>query len=380
MQNYSLKALSYTLERTQWGEISPKENFSKIAILLDSNVTVVKYLRPLPDSADPVKKPFGLARRWVFGLGTDSTSYARRGFRGATDEMRARLEQIGATFLRGYHAALEHGETPELAARLDSEALELRGFVYEGAAMGLTLLDFLTPWNSRRLARFLAGPGEPHAYMLHVGAGWLWARLPLSPRLERFDPLLKWLGFDGWGFHEGFFHWQDYVAGRRHPKRLSGYARHAFDQGLGRSFWFVNGGSPAWISQTLAQFPVERQPDLWSGLGLAATYAGYVSPAALSELQACAGPHRFHLAQGSAFAAKARQRAGNLTDYTDTATRVLCGVSARDAARVPDSALENLPGDGTEPAYELWRKRVRAHFEQLERPSQRPVAISVGNA
>ena len=289
--------------------------------------------------------------------------------------MRARLEQIGATFLRGYHTALEHANTPELAAELDKEALELRGFVYEGAAMGLTLLETVTPWSSSRLENFLAGPGEPHAYMLHVGAGWLWARLPFSPGLGRMDPLLKWLGFDGWGFHEGFFHWQDYLAGRRHPKRLSGYERRAFDQGLGRSLWFVNGGSPAWISQTLAQFPAERHPDFWSGLGLAATYAGYASPAALHELQKSAGSHRFHLAQGAAFAAKARQRAGNLTDYTDIATRVLCGISALDAARVPDSALENLPGDGPEPAYELWRKRVRNHFEQLEREPSAPVTV-----
>src|SRR5262249_13007266 len=148
----------------------------------------------------------------------------------------------------------------------------------------------------------------------------------------------------------------------------------AFDQGLGRSLWFVNGGSPAWISQTLAQFPVERHPDFWSGLGLAATYAGYASPSALRELQQSAGSHRFHLAQGAAFAAKARQRAGNLIDYTDAAARVLCGMSALDAARVPDTALENLPGDGPEPAYELWRKRVRNHFEQLER---QPAPVTV---
>src|SRR6267143_5166436 len=147
----------------------------------------------------PVRKPFGLARRWVFGLGTDATSYARRGFRGATDEMRARLEQIGTTFLRGYHAALEQDEPTQLASRLDGEALELRGFVYEGAAMGLTLLDFLTPWNSGRLTRFLKGAGEAHAYMLHVCAGWLWARLPftVNRNLRQLDPLLKWLGFDG---------------------------------------------------------------------------------------------------------------------------------------------------------------------------------------
>ncbi len=292
--------------------------------------------------------------------------------------MRARLEQIGTTFLRGYHAALEQDDICELATRLDAENLEMRGFIYEGAAMGLTLLDSLTPWNSRRLNNFLEGPGEPHAYMLHVGAGWLWARLPFTVNrwLRRMDRLLKWLGFDGWGFHEGYFHWQDYLAGRRYPRRLEGYQKRAFDQGLGRSFWFVNGGSPGWITQTIAQFAADRRADLWSGIGLAAAYAGYASAGGLRELRDSAGPYRYHLAQGAAFAAKARQRAGNLTDYTDQATNVLCGTSAREAARVPDSALENLPADGIEPAYEIWRQRVRKYFEGIE-PATQPASVAV---
>ena len=357
-------------------KISPKLRFCLIY------ASVLWILSRHQKSASPLRNLFGLARCWVFGLGTDSTSYARRGFRGATDEMRARLEQIGTTFLRGYHAALEQDEPSQLASRLDMEALELRGFIYEGAAMGLTLLDSLTPWNSRRLKRFLEGPGDAHAYMLHVGAGWLWARLPftVNRKLHQLDPLLKWLGFDGWGFHEGFFHWQDYLAGRPYPKRLAGYERRAFDQGLGRSFWFVNGGSPAWISETIAQFSADRRADLWSGLGLAATYAGYASAESLRELRESAGVHQHHLAQGAAFAAKARQRAGNLTDYTDRSTRVLCGTSATDAARVPDSALENLPGDGAEPAYEIWRQRVRKYFQQMEQVSRAaPFMASAGS-
>jgi alkylated DNA nucleotide flippase Atl1 len=101
---------------------------------------------------------------------------------------------------------------------------------------------------------------------------------------------------------------------------------------------------------------------LWSGVGLAATYAGIVSETSLGELREKAG--RFHpqLAQGAAFAAKARQRAGNLTDYTSLATKVLCGLPAENAARITDEALENLPADSDVPAYEIWRRRIQKHF------------------
>ena len=61
--------------------------------------------------------------------------------------MRRRLDQVGKTFLGGYHTALEQGKPERVAAELEGIEPELRGFAYEGAAMGLTLLDSLTPWR-----------------------------------------------------------------------------------------------------------------------------------------------------------------------------------------------------------------------------------------
>ena len=263
-------------------------------------------------------------RRRLFSLSAGETKYVRRGFHGATEDVQMRLEQIGAAFLSGYNVALEHDTQAELASVLNSVELELRGFAFEGAAMGLALFDYLTPWRRTRVSELLGGSGDAHAYMIHVGAGWVWARLPVNFRRAkaRLDPVLGWLAFDGWGFHEGFFHWPKYIAGQPVPKKLSGYERRVFDQGLGRSFWFVNGGNIELIAQTISNFSADRQSDLWSGIGLAATYAGIISETSLGELRAKAGSFQPQLAQGAAFAAKARQRAGNLTDYTNLATKV----------------------------------------------------------
>ena len=70
----------------------------------------------------------------MFGLSPEETTFARRGFHGEAGEMRRRLEQIGATFVEGYHAALDEGVGRALTAKLDAIALERRGFAYEGAA------------------------------------------------------------------------------------------------------------------------------------------------------------------------------------------------------------------------------------------------------
>ena len=232
--------------------------------------------------------------------------------------------------------------------------------------MSMALLDRLTPWNRSRVAKFLAGPGDPHTYMVHVGAGWLLGRLPVGVEkfISRFDPLLRWLVVDGYGFHEAFFHFPRYLGGQPAPKRVQGYARRAFDQGFGRCLWFVEGTEVRRIAQTIGKFPRERQGELWSGIGLSSVYAGEVGEAELQSLREAAGSFLPQLAQGASFAAKARQRAGNLKPYHDLACGVLCGLSAAEAAQVSDEALENLPADGAQPAYEIWRQRIQQRFSQ----------------
>lgn len=307
---------------------------------------------------------FASLRRRLFGISLEEATFERRGFRSGATGARQRLEQIGCAFLHGYHTALEERDLNALAERLNAGEAELRGFAFEGAAMGLTLLDTVTPWRRDRLRTFMEGPGAAHVYMAHVGAGWVLARLPgrLEKRLARLDPLLRWLAVDGYGFHEGYFHAWRSVELQAVPERLSGYARRAFDQGLGRSLWFVEGAGVTAIADTVETFTFSRQADLWSGVGLACAYAGGVDRDAIATLREAAGPHAPQLAQGAAFAAKARQRAGNPAEHVERACEILCGVSAEEAAGVTDAALEDLPPDGNEPAYEVWRQRIQARF------------------
>ena len=310
---------------------------------------------------------WGRIRKSLFGLSPEEATFARRGFQGREAAAQKRLEQIGCTFIEGYHAALEEEEPEALALRLNAMESELGGFAFEGAAMGLALLDRLTPWKRDRWRSFVAGPGAAHVYMVHVGAGWALARLRRGFKLlpSWLDPLLGWLAVDGYGFHEGYFNGRRFVEEQTLPTRLTGYALRAFDQGLGRSLWFVQGADVSRIPAALTAFPGSRQADLWSGIGLACTYAGGVDRPALKVLQAAAEKHRPSLAQGAAFAAQARQRADNGTPHTEMACQVLCGRGAEEAARITDAARENLSFEGPEPAYEVWRGRIQTQFAQV---------------
>ncbi|HWS53045.1 MAG TPA: DUF1702 family protein [Pyrinomonadaceae bacterium] len=311
------------------------------------------------------RAPFvGRLRQRLFGLPPEEASFARRGFLAADPRARRRLESVGGLFLRGYHAALEETSAASLARRLSQTEDEPRGFAFEGAAMGLALLDALTPWGGGRWRDFTQSFGAPHVYMMHVGYGWALARLRrrVESSLARLDPLLGWLAVDGYGFHEGYFKWRRYVERRESPGRLGGYARRAFDQGLGRSVWFVRGAHVGEVARTVDSFEPSRRADLWSGVGLACAYAGGADRADLGRLSEAAGGFRPQLAQGAAFAAKTRERAGNPAAHTETACAVICRLAAREAAEVTDLALRDLRGGGDLPSFEVWRRRIQNHL------------------
>ena len=312
----------------------------------------------------------GAVLRCFLGIKDCEVTLARRGFSARSDAALRHLETVGRSFLNGYHAALQESRPNELDECLMHVEPLYCGFAYEGAGMALALLDHLLPTARSRWSAFLAGPGAAHKYMLHVGYGWAMARLPwlrrgMKHRLTRHDPLLGWLIVDGYGFHEGYFYWKKYVVEQARPAQLCGYSLRAFDQGLGRSLWFMSGTDAVRLVELLVKFDGSRLPDLWSGIGLAATYAGMADADGLKGIVEAAGIYREHLAQGASFAAKARQLAGNRAEHADCACRQFLGMDSDAAARLSDEELRCLPEDDADmPAFEVWRTRIRERVRQ----------------
>jgi hypothetical protein len=305
-----------------------------------------------------------LLRRKVFGISPNEIRPQKRGFRPGTPDANLKLEKIGRFFVTGYNAALEEDSVSRLGLRLRQIEPEFTGFAFEGAAMALVLLDHLHPFRRDRWTALVRGAGQPYVYMMHVGAGWALARLRwvhwnLESFLARLDPLLRWLAIDGCGFHDGYFHWPRCVLRQEIPVWLGGYALRAFDQGLGRSLWFVEGCNVNRIATAIAAFPGARRADFWSGVGLACAYAGGATEDEISRLWDLAGCHRGAFAQGVAFAAKARQQAGNFMPHTEIACRISWRLNGFHAAAITDQAQQNLDTEGLEPAYEVWRRRVQ---------------------
>jgi hypothetical protein len=321
-------------------------------------------IRTFPAPAVTWNRPVTRLRKGILGISFEEVTFARRGFNDTGHTARERLEHIGRTFLQGYHAALCDEGPEALAASLDAIGRESCGFAYEGAAMGLALLDQLSLSNRGRLLVFLNGVGASHTYMVHVGVGWAIARIPwlrqnFNKAIAHLDPLLRWLAADGHGFSDFYFNFPSFL---RKPERLNqiqGYARHAYAQGVGRSLWFVTGAKADLVSRYISRLPESLHSDLWSGAGLACAMAGGADRSEIELIKSLSGKHRPALAQGAAFAAKTRQRSNSAADHTETACQILCGLNADAAAEVTDTMLRNLPEDGEVPAYEIWRQRIQ---------------------
>jgi hypothetical protein len=310
----------------------------------------------------------GKIRRRLVMPDMSEVTFEKRGFQVRSTHAQARLEHTGAQFLIGFEHAIISRDSAEAEQLLDTVERPFRGFAYEGAGMALAIADAMTPWRSNRVRSFAEGPGAPHIYMVHVGIGWAMARLPriFWKKMIVPDPLLQWLALDGYGFHEAYFATDQHIRRQQVPVMRppwpdpSNYAPRGIDQGIGRALWFICGAHVEHVAETVNGFDPARRGDLWSGIGLAATYAGGTEPDELARLRALSGEFHLHLAQGSAFAAKARLLADLVIPHTPKAVDVFCQMSVEQAAGITDQALVDLPSDGPAPAFKVWRQRIRA--------------------
>jgi hypothetical protein len=304
--------------------------------------------------------------RACLALGRRELSFARLGLPGAGEPARGHLEAVGRAILDGCRLALGTRDPAVLDRRLAALPDERRGLAFEGAATAAAALDALTLARLRRTRRLLSVWGERYAPFIQVGVGWALARLPMRQRrlLARLDPLLGPLVYDGWGCHEGFFRRARAVDRRKLPSRLREPWKGVFDQGLGRSLWFAEGANPARLAAAVRSFPEDRRDDLWSGVGIAAAYAGPMEPERLAFLREAAADHLAALAQGAVFAAVLHQRAVSGSAAADAACTALCGLNVGEAARLAAEVAAETParsaGEPGPHPFTAWRRAIRS--------------------
>jgi enediyne biosynthesis protein E3 len=328
-------------------------------------------------SAEPIKQNLSLLSRLkgrLFGLSPKEASFSRRGFPGRNSSSRAYLESVIHAFIEGYNLALGEGDMFQLARRLDSSfSPAFVGFAYEGAGLYFGLTDLLIPRSESSLAAFTRSAARRHDFIIMVGAGFAIARAPLGlRRLESYqralDPMTSWCLADGYGFHQGFFHWKRFIEERQAaPESLNPQNRRLFDAGVGRAMWWVFGADPASIASAISRFDSDRQPEMWTGIGTAIAYAGGGPTGASSLLLDLAGTYRFDLLSGIPFAAHMRDRGGNPAECTDEVCSTMLNMSAAETSALIFAELTDYLDSWQGAEQDKWNKCYIALRDRVKR-------------
>jgi hypothetical protein len=324
----------------------------------------------------------GSLRQLVLAPRLSTVTFAERGFPGAVSPAADRLEAIPQAVVCGFEWGIAGRSLWEVERRLELVEQEQKGFAYEGAAMAFSIRDAMAGGRGTRTRELLFGPAAPHLLLTYIGIGFAMARLPrrfwgtIIPDLtgSPYYPTMTWLAVDGYGFDLAYFHTDRYVEQQQVPPAYDwqgcpDYFPRAVDQGIGRALWFIHGADAKAVAAAVGRFPAARRPDLWSGVGLAATFAGGCSADGLAELCTASGEHWPHLGVGVIFAVKGRDLAGHVPAHTALAAEVLLGLSVPGAAAIADrteAESNGVDAGGAEPVYEQWRNRIRTHLTVAE--------------
>nr|WP_042181995.1 DUF1702 family protein [Kibdelosporangium sp. MJ126-NF4]CTQ88613.1 UnbL [Kibdelosporangium sp. MJ126-NF4] len=323
----------------------------------------------------------GSVRRLLMTPSFTEVTHEKRGFPPGPAEVAEHLEAIPQAVLCGFEWGIDTRSPWELERRLSLIRPEQLGFAYEGATMACTILDAMRGGRGHKTRDLLDGPGRPHIFLAYIGIGFAMARLPrplwrrVVPDLVNsspYHPTMSWLAVDGYGFDRAYFDTRKWVDRQFVPapypwQGKPGYFRRAVDQGIGRALWFIHGGRPEDVADAVGRFAPTRHADLWSGVGLAATFAGGTTRDGLGQLRRLAGEYHADVALGMVFAVRARTFAGFVPQHTEWAATVLGDVNVDTAVEVSDrttvsGAADERENTATEPTYELWRQKIRAHF------------------
>jgi len=328
----------------------------------------------------------------ALSLPRKEASLAYQGFPGQNSPSREHLETVLLSFVDGFNLAIVEPDTKELCRRLDgSIAPEYVGFAYEGTGLYFAVMDLMIP-GSRRLEAFTHGDGASHDYIAMVGAGFAIARTPFGlSRMEnyqrRLDEFTAFLLADGYGFHEGFFKWRDYLDGRKPaPESLTLQNQLLYDSGVARAMWWVYGADPVGIAEGISRFDEERHAEMWAGVGVALSYAspGPHCPDVSAKLLELAGPYRYDVLTGVPFAAAMRTKGHNPAPWTERACTGLIGMSVAEASGMVTTALNDFLESWKGPQRDRWAHgylAVREHLKQsliqrLEAPQRSAAAMT----
>lgn len=281
--------------------------------------------------------------------------------------------KLAGVFFRFLGQAVKGSDPYELARRVNELEIRWRSVAAEGTSMGLAILD-LVLGKKTRWSHFKQQIHQCYTPAIYLGRGM--ALGLIKPRCQFHqdvqESLFSWLTVDGMGFSQALLHHMHKIG--KSPGLLPLHDCDApthqsiFDQGIGRFLWINHGNELPILVSIINKQEKHRLADLWSGVGVAATFLGSVDKENMQYLKQEAGVYASDLAVGASLACRVRLADGSRMPHLNDVIETLCGVNAQECAEMGEQMLDKLSPFGVDmngihySNYHVWRKRMREFF------------------
>jgi hypothetical protein len=273
-----------------------------------------------------------------------------------------RMEKIRAIFQYAMSVTIHEEDINVVEQELSTIDNEFRSVAYEAAAMNIALKDISTNNKFRHWQSFMRLQGIKHLTQVHIGLGWAMAQqqFPVLPFIEILEPLMQCRMIDGYGYYEGAFRKRKALEEKKVPQEIPTKFLAAYDQGLGRSIWYICKADCEKLAELVSAFPYSRQKDLWRGIGTACVYVGGFDESLLRQLEAAASVHRIQLSIGASLVARTRTEADSHSIYTDMACRAWCECSEEMASEITTNTIPQVEANPDPCA--VWLSNIKEAF------------------
>jgi hypothetical protein len=227
-----------------------------------------------------------------------------------------RMSQIQSAFLEAKEFALGSKQNKHLSDYLSAKSGDFTSVSFEGASMGLALNSYNKTGDFSGWNWFIEKYSAAHDSQIYVGLGWAIAEVDIDPMplVNTLSPAYGWRVIDGFGYYHGILRRRLAVKQQLIPDTVSNSFISAYDQGLGRSFWYNAKGEINRVLETMLLFPKDRNPAFWRGLGVALTYVGGTPHETIKTVKEAASQSNLsNLKYGALMALVSRKKAGTIS-------------------------------------------------------------------
>ncbi len=274
-----------------------------------------------------------------------------------------KIELVQHTFKGAKDKASSTADLTQLNEWLLNSPNEFISVAYEGASMGIAIkcmqeTNSLDHWN-----KFYHNFGLKHSSQIHVGLGWAFSEINLyfTDVDVTIDPILKCRVLDGYGYYEGIFKRRQSIRTQQVPAHLSDLELRAYDQGLGRSLWYISQGEVEKLVKIINLFSKERHHDLWRGIGIAVAYVGGIEALSVQQLIKESAEYLAAFKSGVCLLIQSRFKANTIVADTKSICDLLFDI---DCSSINDQLikLEEETNSASESQYFDWVKKIEKNF------------------